>query len=312
MPNDKAYTPDSNKIRIGITGANGFVGQALCQLLLNEGYRPIAITRQPFRSQGIENHVVSDFTDQKNISKALQDCLAVVALASQTHTGAEPSKSNLARYRKNNLDTAVSTFQAASDAGVKRFVYLSSIKVNGEGTHGRPFTADSMPHPVDAYGISKNETEQALRQLASNTKTELTIIRSPLVYGAQVKGNLKLLKSAIEKGIPLPFASLRNKRDLIALPVLCDLITTCIEHPNAANQLFLAADGIPRSTPEIIELLHLRTHKNPILFPFPKALLQLGGVMLGKQAEASRIVGDLEIDISHTCKALNWHPTLSS
>ncbi len=292
---------------IGISGANGFVGQALCHYLLKSCYKPIAITRKTFVLSAAVNRVVPDFTNQTTMTNALEGCHALVILASKTHSGTIATNKNLLNFKKNTLDTAVASLKAAASASVERVIYLSSIKVNGEQTHGKPFTYDSTPNPGDAYGIVKYETEQLLTQIAGECGIELVIIRSPLIYGTDVRGNLQLLGRIVNKGTPLPFATLQNKRDLIALPVLCDLITTCIHHPQAAGEIFLAADGTPRSTPEIVKLVS-DSHKGPILFPCPEGLLRVFGRLLGKQEMVRRLISDLEIDISHTCDTLDWDP----
>lgn len=299
-------------MRIGVTGANGFVGQALCRHLKQAGYSPLAITRRPFTLPDIPNQVLPSLTNEADLSAALQDCQVLVHLAARTHALTESANSAVNEYRQANVDTAIAAARAATSTGVKRMIYMSSIKVNGEQTHGHPFTTDSLPQPEDAYGITKQEAEQALNQLSMELGLELTIIRAPLIYGNGVKGNLALLHNAITRGIPLPLASIRNKRDLIALPNLCDLITTCMDHPKAAGQVFLAADGIPRSTPEIIQLLSGHDSRKPRLLPCPTSLLQLAGKLIGKDAQIRRLIGDLEIDINHTCETLGWQPAVSS
>jgi UDP-glucose 4-epimerase len=295
-------------MNIAITGANGFVGQYLCQHLLGLQLKPIAITRKLWSIEGVENRVISDYTNVDKMQAALEGCETVVILASKTHSGSEPTTENLASYRNDNLDTAVATMQSAIKTGAKRVVYLSSIKVNGEITFGSPFSVASKPNPIDAYGITKHETERALFELSQSSNIELTVIRSPLIYGLPLKGNLALLGQLIEKGIPLPFASIKNRRDIIALPVLCDLISQCLDHKSAAGETFLAADGVNRSTADIVHLIS--TNRSPRLFSFPKSMIKLVGLITGKQLIVSRLISDLEIDISHTCKTLNWEPPI--
>jgi len=299
---------DNHKTKIAVTGANGFVGQALCSHLLNAGFLPVAITRRPHHQAGANNCIVSNFTDQTAMKNAMQGCTAAVILASRTHSGTAATEQNLQNYRRDNLATAVSSFKAANEAGVTRLIYLSSIKVNGESTSGIPFSATSKPKPEDAYGITKLETELALRNLADNTGIELTIIRPPLIYGAGVKGNLQKLESAIKRGMPLPLASINNKRALVSLNRLCDFIRVCLIHPKAANRVFLVSDGVSRSISEIVELLGNRLGRKPILFPCPTTVLKLAGFLLGKKTLVSRLASDLEVDISDTCRTLNWHP----
>lgn len=301
-------TKQKNQIRVGITGANGFVGDALCKHLIKKGFSLASVTRTAHGQPDIDNFVVPSFTDQAGLTAAFRNCDVVVILAAKTHSGTEPTKEILQQYRQDNLDTAVTTFKAAAEAGVKRLIYLSSIKVIGESTSGIPFSASSIPNPEDAYGITKLETEQALQKLVSSSELALTIIRPPLIYGPGVKGNLRKLESAIKRGLPLPFASIRNKRALVSLERLCDLIRVCLTHPKAAGGVFLVSDGISRSTPDIIRMLATGAERKPILLPCPVSLLKLTGTLLGKQTQISRLIGDLEVDIGDTCRTLNWHP----
>ncbi len=295
-------------MRIGITGANGFVGQALCTHLFENHHLPVAITRKEYSKPGLTNFVVTDFSDYHSMVNALSGCQALVILASQAHSGSKKSENNLSIYRRNNIDTAIATIKAAKLTNIKRVIYLSSIKVNGEETFDEPFTINSTPHPQDSYGITKYETELALTGFAEKNGMELCIIRSPLIYGKAVKGNLALLEQAIKYGIPLPFASIKNKRDLISLPTLCGLITLCLNHPDAGGQIFLAADGQAKSTAEIVHILHASSLRKPILLPCPQMVLNLIGLLSGRSGEIRRMTGNLEIDISHTCQTLNWQP----
>jgi len=276
---------------------------------METGHRPLAITRRAFNQPDISNRIVSNLTDEAALTNALQGCDVLVHLASRTHMSIEQTDNALVNYRQANVDTAIAAARAAAAAGVKRIVYMSSIKVNGDATHGEPFTTTSPPQPEDAYGVTKYEAELALGQITQELGLELVIIRSPLIYGNGAKGNLARLQDTISRGIPLPLASIRNKRDLISLPNICDLIITCVAHPLAPAQVFLAADGVPRSTQEIIQLLTFSEGRKPRLVPCPKSLLKLAGRLMGKQAQIKRLIGDLEVDISHTCETLNWQPS---
>jgi nucleoside-diphosphate-sugar epimerase len=218
----------------------------------------------------------------------------------------------LAEYRRVNVDGTLNLARQAAAAGVQRFVFISSIKVNGEQTPlGQPFTADDTPAPEDAYGISKWEAEQGLQQLASETGVEVVIIRPPLVYGPKVRGNFASMISLAEKGLPLPLGAINNQRSLVALDNLVNLIITCIDHPAAANQVFLAGDGKDLSTTELLQGVAKAIGKPSRLISVPASLLMLGATLLGKKAVAQRVLGSLQVDISKARDLLEWEPPIS-
>jgi nucleoside-diphosphate-sugar epimerase len=195
---------------------------------------------------------------------------------------------------------------------VKRFIFISSIKVNGESTvSGTPFKADDRPAPVDPYGVSKQEAEEALKQLGRDTGMEIVIIRPPLVYGPGVKANFLSMLNWLNKGIPLPLGAIRNRRSLVAIGNLVDLIVTCIDHPAAANQTFLVSDGEDLSTTQLLRRLARALGKNARLLPLPEWLLKLAASILGKQAIAQRICGSLQVDISKSRELLGWTPPVN-
>ena len=201
---------------------------------------------------------------------------------------------------------------SSARAGVRRFIFISSIKVNGEHSpRGFPFTADAAPAPEDAYGISKLEAEEALSAVATETGMEVVIIRPPLVYGPGVKGNFATLIELLEKGVPLPLGAIHNKRSLVALDNLVDLIVTCIDHPKAGNQVFLAGDGEDVSTTELLRGIGNAIGRPARLIPVPAAVLMFGAGLLGKKAVAQRVLGSLQVDISKTRRMLGWEPPLS-
>jgi nucleoside-diphosphate-sugar epimerase len=200
----------------------------------------------------------------------------------------------------------------AAEAGVRRFIFISSIKVNGEGTPlGAPYRADAQPQPADPYGISKMEAEQGLRALAGETGMEVVIIRPTLVYGPGVKANFLNMMRWLHKGVPLPFGAIHNRRSLVALDNLVDLIVTCIEHPAAANQTFLVSDGEDLSTTELLRRMATALGAPAHLLPVPSWLLEAGATMLGKKALSQRLCGSLQVDISKTRELLGWTPPLS-
>jgi len=210
------------------------------------------------------------------------------------------------------VDGTLNLAQQAVDAGVTRFIFISSIKVNGEQTScGRVYTAEDLPAPEDAYGISKYEAEQGLLQIAADTGLEVVIIRPPLVYGPGVKGNFSSMMRVVKKGYPLPLGSINNKRSLVALDNLVDLIITCINHPAAANQVFLAGDGEDLSTTELLRGVAKAAGVSSRLIPVPVSVLRFVASLLGKKEVSQRLLGSLQVDISKTRDLLGWTPPLS-
>ena len=218
----------------------------------------------------------------------------------------------LAEFRKSNVEGTLNLARQAASAGLRRFIFISSIKVNGESTSaGRYFCPFDAPAPEDPYGISKMEAERGLMQLASETGMEVVIIRPPLVYGPGVKGNFASLIKLMGKGLPLPLGAINNKRSLVGIDNLVDLIIRCIDHPAAANQVFLAGDGEDLSTTELLRGLAEAMGRAARLIPVPAALLSLGATLLGKRAVAQRLLGSLQVDISKTRQLLGWEPPVS-
>ncbi len=215
----------------------------------------------------------------------------------------------LREFRKINVDGTLKLARQAAQEDVRRFVFISSIKVNGEGTSsGHPYRADDAPSPSDPYGISKLEAEEGLLALAKETGMEVVIIRPVLVYGPGVKGNFSSMIKLIENGLPLPLGAIHNKRSLIGIDNLVDLIIHCIDHPAAANQVFLAGDGEDLSTTELLRGVANAIGKPARLIPVPAGLLQLAATLLGQKAMAQRLLGSLQVDISKTCELLDWKP----
>ena len=228
-----------------VTGATGFVGTALCEVLLEQGFKVRAAVRK-VDSQTASNAVsIGEINSNTDSVDALSEVDTVIHLAARVHVMNVTATDALAAYRKVNVEGSVHLAQVAVKAGVKRFIFLSSIKVNGESTPpGHPYSPEDIPAPVDPYGISKLEAEIALQQLAKETTLEVVIIRPPLIYGPGVKANFKNMLSIVNKGLPLPLGAIHNKRSLIALDNLIDFIICCINHPAAANETFLVSDGV--------------------------------------------------------------------
>lgn len=295
--------------KVLVTGASGFVGEALVfRLLVDKKFRPIAAARGATRLNGLCPVVPFNLTHAK-VLPVFDDVLVVVHAAARVHVMNETAGDVLAEFRKVNVQGTLRLAQCAAASGVKRFVFISSIKVNGENTlTGKPFKADDQPNPLDPYGVSKYEAEEALKQLGRDTGMEVVIIRPPLVYGPGVKANFLSMLSWLTKGIPLPLGSIRNQRSLVAIGNLVSLIATCIDHPAAANQTFLVSDGEDLSTTQLLRHLARALGKPARLLPIPEWLLKLGASTLWKQAVAQRLCDSLQIDIRKNCELLAWTP----
>lgn len=333
-----------------LTGATGFVGSALTQHLHQHlhGHTLTAAVRRVTDSlpPNIQQTPIGDLLPDTDWTPALNNVDTILHLAARVHIMHDTATDPLTEFRRTNTAATLNLAQQAATAGVRRLIYLSSIKVNGETTPpGQPFAAStslshrslseaegrsSPPHPLrddaesgwvrglggegfllDPYGQSKQEAEQGLREIAQQTGLEIVIIRPPLVYGAGVKANFHNMMHWLHKGIPLPLGNIHNQRSLVALPNLIDLITTCIDHPAAANQTFLVADGEDLSTTELLQRLSRALGKPARLLPIPPSWLETGLTLLGKRAIAQRLCGNLQVDISKTRDLLGWTPPVS-
>lgn len=297
-----------------VTGENGFVGSALCASLCRNGTAVRAAVRTlNSHSDRVEVVEVGNLSSKTDWTVPLKSINEVVHLAARVHVMNDQSADPLEEFRKINVDATIHLAKQAAAAGVRRFIYLSTIKVNGESTQlGRPFTAEDLPRPQDPYGVSKYEAERELRKIAEQTGMEVVIIRPPLVYGPGVKANFASMMQIIQRGVPLPLASVTsNRRSLVALDNLVDLIMTCITHPAAANQTFLVSDDEDVSTAELLRRIGLALNKPAKLFYVPKLLLQLGAALFNKSEIYQRLCGSLQVDINKTKELLNWKPPLS-
>lgn len=310
-------------MRILVTGASGFVGQALVKRLAGESETivRVALRRAGFASAiECEQSVIGNIDANTDWRTALASVDVVVHLAARVHVMRDQSVDPLAEFRLVNVAGTINLAQQAAKAGVGRFVYLSSVKVNGEGgaimneriSAGRyPYRETDVPAPEDAYGISKHEAEEGLRKIAAKTGIAVVIIRSPLIYGPGVQANFYLLMRAIAKGIPLPLGATHNRRSLVSLDNLIDFIMTCVEHEAAANQTFLVSDGQDISTTELIRGLARAMNRPARLIPVPPSVLMVGATLLGKRAMARRLLGSLQVDISKARQMLGWRPPFS-
>ena len=298
-----------------VTGANGFVGRAVL-LRLNgmSGVTAIGSVREAamFADTGAPPAKVGELSAHTDWSGALAGVQAVVHTAARVHVMLEAAANPLAEFRRVNVQGTLNLARQAVAAGVLRFVFVSSIKVNGEATQlWRPFTADDAPAPPDAYGVSKMEAEQGLRGLAAQTGMEVVIIRPPLVYGPGVKANFAAMMRWLRRGVPLPLGAIHNQRSLVALDNLVDLIVTCLMHPAAANQTFLVSDGEDVSTTGLLRRMGQAMGRPARLIPVPASWLKLAATLVGKPDVAQRLCGSLQVDISKTRQLLGWSPPLT-
>ncbi len=299
--------------RVLVTGATGFVGHRLYSQLLHDEFDVVAAVRSKSNAGiGCEQVVVGALGVDTDWKDALTGVDYVIHTAARVHVMKEDAADPLVEFRRVNVDGTLKLARQAVEAGVKRFIFISSIKVNGEDTvPAQPFTADDSPNPTDPYAISKMEAEQGLQLLAKETGIEVVIIRPPLVYGPGVKANFQSMMRWLDKGIPLPLGAIHNKRSLVAIDNLVDLIVTCIDHPAAANQTFLAGDGEDLSTTELLQRMAKAMGKLSRLIPVPVKILELGATLLGKRAMAQRLCGSLQVDITKARDVLGWIPPIS-
>lgn len=299
--------------RILVTGASGFVGSALAKHLADRGQPVLAAVRKANSSvpSNVELGFVGNLTPDNDWSNALIGVDTVVHCAARAHILRETTSNPLTAFQLVNVAATVNLARQAAAAGVRRFVFISSIGVNGTQTTDKPYTVDDMPAPTSAYGQSKLEAEIALREIQRATSLEVVIIRPPLVHGPGAPGNFRRLMLAIYKGIPLPLGAIHNRRSLVALDNLVDLLTTCVHHPAAGNQTFLVSDNEDLSTTQLILRLAHALGRRARLFPIPAWLLQRGAALLGKRELSQRLCSSLQVDISKTRRILGWNPPVS-
>lgn len=296
------------RMKIAVSGATGFVGQALCSHLLAHDHAVVPVVRH---ASGLAGEViVGNIDGATDWQPALSGCDAVVHLAARVHVMDDTTQNPLALYRATNTYATLNLARQAAQAGVKRFVFISTIKVNGEG-RDTPYRETDVPAPEDAYAISKWEAEQGLRQIAADTGLEVVILRPPLVYGPRVKANFQRLIHIVNRGWPLPLGAIRNRRSLLYLGNFVDAIRLCVEHPAAAGQTYLLDDGQVVSTPELIRAVARAMGRPSRLLVVPVSLLRFAGKLLGKRAAVDRLTGSLYVDSSAIRSRLGWVPPFS-
>lgn len=295
-----------------VTGANGFLGSKLVQALqgsyslIKGSIRKLDNDLQPH----VEYVEVGTIDQKTDWHEALKNVDVVIHTAARVHSMSDDPINSLEEYRNTNTLGTLNLAKQALESGVKRFIFISSVKVNGESTYeNMPFTSSDSRKPEDVYGQSKSDAEDLLLQLAEDTGLEVVIIRPTLVYGPGVKANFASLMGLVSKGIPLPFACItNNKRSLVSITNLVDLIATCIDHPKAVNQVFLASDDDDVSTASMVKNMSVALGKSSRMLPIPHCCFHVVGKLLKRQDVVARLLGSLHVDISHTKETLNWTP----
>ena len=288
-----------------MTGASGFIGQALCAAAA-AGHR---VRRAVRRAEGDDPATVTvgELAPDTDWRRALEGVRCVVHLAARTHVLSETARDPLAEYRRVNVEGTLRLAEQAAQAGVRRLVFMSSVKVNGESTQ-RPFTERDDPRPEDGYGFSKRDAERALGRVSGTTGMEVVILRPPLVYGPGVKGNFLRLLDVVARRAPLPLASIRNRRSLIYVGNLVDAVLAAIASPRAAGGTYLLSDGEDVSTPELVREMARALGVAPRLLPCPSSWLKLAGAVTGRRAAVARLTGSLQVDSTAAHRDLEWRP----
>jgi nucleoside-diphosphate-sugar epimerase len=302
-------------MQVLVTGSNGFIGSRLLERLAADGSWQVRAAsrgksaRVPAGIRAVSHGNLSAAADWR---EAVADANVVIHLAARVHVMKDSAGDPLSEFRRINVQASARLAEQAAAAGVRRFVYVSSIKVNGESTSAeRPFRPDDAPHPQDPYGISKWEAERELRSIAANSGMEVVVVRPPLVYGPGVGANFRSLMRWLHRGLPLPFGAIDNRRSLVALDNLCDLLIACASHPAAAGQTFLASDGEDISTTHLLERLGRALGRPARLVPLPAGILWLAFAAIGKKNVGTRLCQSLCVDSETARTRLGWRPTIS-
>lgn len=301
-------------MKVLVTGASGFVGRALMERLPEDPMLTVrAAVRQKISrfSAEIDTVQVGELSATTNWQAALAGIDVVIHTAARVHVMNDKASDSLAEFRRTNVAGTLALAQQAATSGVKRFIVVSSIGVNGALTFETPFDEQSIPAPHTDYAVSKFEAEEELQKLLLDSSMELVIIRPPLIYAGNAPGNFQRLLKLVAAGVPLPFSKVNNRRSMVALENFIDFVVLCVKHPAAANQLFLISDGIEVSTPDIIRHLADGMDRQPLLFPVPLKLMEWTCGRVGKQAVYTQLCGSLVIDSSKARQLLTWHPPVS-
>jgi nucleoside-diphosphate-sugar epimerase len=301
-------------MKIALTGSTGFLGKELVSKLENKAAEVIQIGRCEDQRTNPDYIYVKGIHSTSVFNLSTHKCDVLIHCAARVHIMDDSSKSPLEAFREVNTYGTLNLARQAADAGVKRFIFISSIKVNGESSElGLPFKPDDVFIPTDPYGLSKYEAEIGLRKIAEKTGMEVVIIRPPLVYGPGVKANFASLMKWVNRGLPLPLGGITdNKRSLVSIDNLVDLIVICIEHPNAANQTFLVSDDDDVSTSQLLVNMAIALPVPNRLIPIPSTWFTVVAKLIGKPAISQRLCGSLQVDISKTKELLNWQSPYSS
>lgn len=293
--------------RVAVTGASGFIGQCLLCQLVTDGFEVVAISRSGVANSSVHDARVTAYDDPAALAKFLYGVSTVIHLAARAHQMDEKSMGARERYFEANVASTISLVKASKIAGVRRFILMSSIGVNGNRTFGTPFTEDDPPAPVELYAASKLAAEQALGlETSAQGDLDYVVIRPPLVIGRHAPGNFGRLMSAVANGQILPLGAIHNRRSFVGLDNLIDFIVTCMTHPLAANQTFLISDGVDISTTELVHRMGLALGRPARLIPLPVSMLVAGAALLGKRAMAQRLCDSLQVDISKARMLLGW------
>lgn len=297
-------------MKLLLTGGSGFLGSRVYEVAKTQGLELRNVVRKPML--GDSAVIVAEINSQTNWSGAFEGIDCVVHCAARVHQMNESAKDALEAYREVNTLGTLNLARQAAQAGVKRFIFISSIKVNGEfSPSGHSFQPDLVHVPDDPYGLSKYEAEVQLRELAKETGLEVVIIRPPLVYGPDVKANFLSMMHWVKKGVPLPLGAIHNSRSLVYIDNLVDLILTCCKHPKAAGETFLVSDDKDVSTTQLLKAVALSMNKRARLVPIPMSIIEFAAQVIGKPQISQRLCGSLEVDISHTRKILDWDPPVT-
>jgi nucleoside-diphosphate-sugar epimerase len=299
--------------RILVTGANGFVGRQLCRSLSQKGFWVKAAVRQTAiaPTEEMQYIPVGDIGPHTDWTEALHGVDLVVHLAGRAHIRRDSSANSMAEYERINTLGTIRLAQMAAAAHVKRFLFLSSVKVNGEETHGQPFAETDRPAPLDFYAVSKWKAEEGLLHLHRQGELSVVIIRPPLVYGPGVRANFLQLIRLVDSGLPLPLGKIQNKRSLVGLRNLIEFITVCLHDPSAAGELFLVSDQEDLSTADLVQRLAVFLGRSPYLLPIPYQFMAIMARIMGKQEAFNKLCHSLQVDVEKSRKVLHWNPPFS-